>query len=254
MDLSNNSLFFHTDTGTRVAAISADQMRLVDKIATEETGPNLYQMMENAGRNLASIVMSRLDDDWGSKRILVLAGSGGNGGGGICTARHLANRNAHVTLCLVDPEKLGEVPRWQRNVYRSTTGNEIGVDLLHSFQPDLIIDALFGYSLKGPPTEKWARVIEWANSSSASIISLDIPSGVDATTGETPDVAIEADVTVTLALPKTGLISTHVGEVFLADIGIPHKVYQRLGIEYSTPFDHRFLVPLHRERFSSSIH
>ena len=79
----------------------------------EETGPNLFQMMENAGRNLALQVIDCLGENWQQANIIVLSGSGGNGGGGICAARHLANRGAKVKLCLSSPDRLKEVPQWQ---------------------------------------------------------------------------------------------------------------------------------------------
>src|SRR6516165_4151568 len=97
---------FVTPNGVEVPAVDAVQMRDVDRIAVEETGPNLFQMMENAGRNLAQLAIDVLADRWQDAKILVLSGSGGNGGGGICAARHLANHNARVTLCLADPSKL----------------------------------------------------------------------------------------------------------------------------------------------------
>jgi len=85
------SLEFRTDRGVLVPAVTTEQMREVDRIAVEETGPNLYQMMENAGRNLTAVALEMLGDGSTESRILVLAGTGGNGGGGICAARHLAN-------------------------------------------------------------------------------------------------------------------------------------------------------------------
>ena len=91
---------FFTDTGIKVPSVTTAQMIEVDRVAMEETGPNLFQMMENAGRNLALQAIDCLGTRWQKANIIVLAGSGGNGGGGICGARHLANRGAKVTLCL----------------------------------------------------------------------------------------------------------------------------------------------------------
>jgi len=68
------------------------KMREVDRVAMDETGPNLFQMMENAGRNLAELAFEKIGEGWRNAKIVVLAGTGGNGGGGICAARHLANR------------------------------------------------------------------------------------------------------------------------------------------------------------------
>ena len=87
-----------------------------------ETGPNLFQMMENAGRNLALAAIGMLGDDWRDARVLVLAGSGGNGGGGICAARHLANRDVDVGVCLADADGFGEVPSFQLKVFREAGG------------------------------------------------------------------------------------------------------------------------------------
>ncbi|MEO0455292.1 MAG: NAD(P)H-hydrate epimerase [Cyanobacteria bacterium P01_A01_bin.114] len=102
---------FTTDTGIRVPAVTTEQMIEVDRLAVEELGPNLFQMMENAGRNLALQAIECLGDRWRTAKIVVLAGTGGNGGGGICAARHLANRGADVSLCLSAADRLREVPR-----------------------------------------------------------------------------------------------------------------------------------------------
>ena len=91
---------FFTDSEIEVPSVTANQMREIDRIAVEETGSNLYQMMENAGRNLAIEVVDFLQEGWQKSNILILAGGGGNGGGGICAGRHLVNRNISVTVCL----------------------------------------------------------------------------------------------------------------------------------------------------------
>src|SRR5262245_36125005 len=104
---------FITDSNITVPAVDEAQMREIDRLAMQETGPNLFQMMENAGRNLAELTMELAP----RSRPLVLAGPGGNGGGGICGARHLANRGVAVRLCLADPEQLGEIETFQRHIY-----------------------------------------------------------------------------------------------------------------------------------------
>src|SRR6516164_9996216 len=110
---------FVADDGRHVPAVTADEMREIDRLAIQETGPNLFQMMENAGRNLAALSMELLGNGWQRASYLVLAGSGGSGGGGICAARHLANHGCRVSLCLADPEHLGEVPAFQYKVFQS---------------------------------------------------------------------------------------------------------------------------------------
>jgi NAD(P)H-hydrate epimerase len=93
----------------------------------------------------------------------------------------------------------------------------------------LVVDALIGYSLRGAPRGRAAELIEQCNLYAARILSLDVPSGFNATTGDTPGVAVRPDRTLTLALPKTGLRSVP-GELYLADIGIPPEVYEPLGL------------------------
>jgi len=139
------SVAFWTTAGVEVPAVTTDQMREIDRIAMEDTGPNLFQMMENAGRNLASLAMELLGAEWSKAAYVVLAGPGGNGGGGICAARHLANRGLQVRLCLTDPAGLGEVPAFQRKVFQGTFGQEISPAELASEHPNVVLDAVFGY-------------------------------------------------------------------------------------------------------------
>lgn len=236
---------YETDTGVAVLAVTTAQMREVDRVAVNETGPNLYQMMENAGRNLAAAALDMLGERWNEARIVVLAGTGGNGGGGICAARHLANRGAGVALCLTARERLRDVPAWQYQVFRSTGGQELRPQEMANERADLVLDALIGYSLDGAPLGVYADLIGWANDSGASVLSLDVPSGVNATTAATSDATVRAHTTMTLALPKTGLVAEHTGRLLLADIGIPTETYRRAGINYLSPFDTRYIVPLH---------
>jgi NAD(P)H-hydrate epimerase len=235
---------FFTETNIEVPAVTTEQMREVDRIAMEETGPNLFQMMENAGRNLALLALENLGKNWQQAKIVVLAGSGGNGGGGICAARHLANRGANVTLCLAAPDGMGEVPAWQHRIYQSTSGKEVKPEELGSEPVDLILDALIGYSLQSAPRGVAAELIQWANGTNASIVSLDVPSGVDSTTGDTPGDFMRAHSTMTLALPKTGLFPEKTGDLILADIGIPEQTYHQLGLKYVLPFGNQFRIPL----------
>jgi len=234
---------FFTAAGVEVPAITAGQMREVDRIAIEETGPNLFQMMENAGRNLAEFALEVLQGSKG-KRIVVIAGVGGNGGGGICAARHLANHGVDVDLCVTEPIRLTEISAWQRKVFQATPGREIEARELTLRKPDLILDAILGYSLNGAPRGAAADLIEWANRSGAPIVSLDAPSGVDSTTGETPGLYIRPERTMTLALPKTGLTPERTGMLVLADIGIPQGTYDRIGLVFHCPFEHRYREPL----------
>ncbi len=108
---------FVTNTGLIVPSVTKEQMIEVDRIAVEETGPNLYQMMENAGRNLALIVIDLIKEKSLGKKVLIFAGTGGNGGGGICAARHLLNHGYEPILILSDEKKMQEVPSFQLGIF-----------------------------------------------------------------------------------------------------------------------------------------
>lgn len=233
---------FQTVDGIVVPAVTAAQMREVDRVAIEETGPNLFQMMENAGRNLAETAIAMLGARSQLSRILVLAGKGGNGGGGICAARHLANRRIHVALCMAEPLALFETAKWQYRVFSATPGRTVSAAHVGGESFDLIIDSLIG---AGAPLGIYAELIDWANATGARLLALDIPSGLDSTTGTADGPVIRADVTMTLALPNTGLASGKAGNLLLADIGIPVETYRRLNLSYLSPFASRYVVPLH---------
>ena len=216
---------FPTVTASSIPAVTAGQMREVDRVAVEEFDVLLIQMMENAGARLADLVLQR----FGPESVTVLSGRGGNGGGGLVAARHLANRGADVRVTLAEEaSRLGDVPRHQLSILE-----RMSVPVVPEPEAsDLVVDALIGYSLRGDPRGRAAELIRWAKEQQAQVCSLDVPSGLDATTGAIGDPCIRATATLTLALPKTGLAATPdvVGELSLADISVPPAVYAALGI------------------------
>jgi NAD(P)H-hydrate epimerase len=235
---------FYSDNGVLIPALSTAQMREVDRIAVEKFNLGILQMMENAGRNLAQLSSTLLKDVPGS--VVVLAGPGGNGGGGICCARHLHNRGTEVSIALSKPEEeLGMAASSQLSVLKNSGlrplgENEVEAEISRS---SLVVDALIGYSLSGTPRGKAAELIATCNEAATRVISLDIPSGMDSTSGDTPGVAVRADITLTLALPKTGLAKFR-GDLYLGDIGIPQEVYKEIGVEFEQPFDDRYWIPI----------
>lgn len=220
-------------------------MRDVDRVAVEEVGLKLLQMMENAGRSLAWHVRD-IRDGGAERHILVVAGNGGNGGGGLACARHLANRDLPVRVLLDRPsEGLTGAAAHQHRIL-----DEMGIPvtteverLSGSEKPMVVVDALIGYGLSGDVRPPASTYIERTNRRSDPVVSLDVPSGIDATTGATLGVSVIPDRTVTLALPKTGLGGVP-GTLFLADISIPGTVYERLGIAYENPFEDRDWIGL----------
>ena len=228
-----------------VPYVTTDQMREVDRLMVEEYGIVLLQMMENAGRGLARLARDRfLDGDARGRTVVVMAGSGGNGGGGIVCARRLAGWGAVVQVWLAnDPKRLGEVPSHQLAIWdRIGVPFQVAGDDAKLPAADLVVDAIIGYSLSGPPRGAAAVLIREANAAAAPVLSLDVPSGVDTATGQVYEPAIEATATLTLALPKEGLRADgarrHVGELYLADIGVPPGLYARpsIGLEVGPVF------------------
>ena len=214
-----------------IPRVTAKQMREVDRVAVQDLGLLLIQMMENAGSRLAELAIAR----FGPAGVVVLCGRGGNGGGGLVAARHLANRGVAVHVVLADdPSRLGDVPRHQLSIL-----DVMGVRVdREPAEADLVIDALIGYSLHGDPRGRAAELIRWANGQEAPVLSLDLPSGLDATTGAVGEPCIRATATLTLALPKTGLASAEefAGELFLADLSIPPAAYAKLGVRLGPIF------------------
>jgi NAD(P)H-hydrate epimerase len=95
----------------------------------------------------------------------------------------------------------------------------------------LVVDTIIGYTPGGAPRGVVGEMIDWIASQPAPVISLDVPSGIDSTTGEAPGVSVQAATTLALALPETGPDVAAAGDVLLADIGIPGQVYRRVGID-----------------------
>jgi NAD(P)H-hydrate epimerase len=230
--------FSNLELAMNVPALTRDQMIEVDRLMIEEYGIQLIQMMENAGRNLAEMAYRMLGETIRSKKIAVLCGAGNNGGGGMVAARHLHNRGADVSAMLIgEPIKMKEVPELQWRIIEilGLTGEDVNLEGI-----DLIIDAMIGYGLTGNPRQPVAAWIQKANASGHPILALDAPSGFNATTGIPGDSCIQAAVTMTLALPKTGLLhptaSSVVGELHLADISVPPDLYQHLDLTVGALF------------------
>jgi NAD(P)H-hydrate epimerase len=224
-----------------VPFVSVAQMVEVDRAMIEDYGILLVQMMENAGRNLAHLARQRfLSSGAVGKRVAVLAGVGGNGGGALVCARRLETWGASVEVFLAKPEEeLTEIPRHQLGITdRMNISSRVGAPPAGpSF--DLVVDGVIGYSLTGAPRGTAAQMIRWAGAQAAPVLALDVPSGVDASTGAVFDPVIHATATMTLALPKEGLRAQSaralVGELYLADISVPPELYAKPALRLQVP-------------------
>ncbi len=232
-----------------IPTLTTEQMAEVDRLMIEEYRISLIQMMENAGRNLAEQVHRICQGNLIGRNIIVLCGRGNNGGGGMVAARHLHNRGAALAVKLVgDVGQLKEISAHQWAILR-----KLGIPgTTHPFPPPtdpaLIIDAMIGYGLKGDIRGDIAMWIDWANQSGAEILALDTPSGLDTTTGNPAKPCIRATQTLTLALPKVGLLAPqarpYVGKLFLADISVPVELYKKLGLEIGPIFADDSIIPV----------
>lgn len=216
--------------------LTTQQMVEVDRLMVEEYGIQLIQMMENAGRNLAELSRRMLGGDVRGKRIAVLCGAGNNGGGGMVAARHLHNWGADIFVKVFPGNaKLKNVSAHQFHILEM-----LGIQDRETIDLDsvnLVIDAMIGYGLTGDPRGVIADWIQHVNDAARPVLALDTPSGLNMTTGIPGTPCIRASATMTLALPKIGLMTPQAqplaGNLYLADIGVPPELYAApsLGLE-----------------------
>lgn len=240
-----------------VPAVSSDQMAEVDRLAVDVYGITLLQMMEQAGSHLASVAAAEVGGDLKDRNFLVAVGPGNNGGGGLVAARHLANRGARCRVVMARPaRRLSEAGQHQlatllemgvsccMAVY-DISDAEIGKELATA---DLVIDAVLGYRGRGTPHDEVAALIERIVAAEDRMLSLDLPSGMDADSGAVGPLAIRSRATMTLALPKAGMLTDvgreRTGRMYLADIGLPAALYKRMDLTVEAPFSAGRIVRL----------
>lgn len=224
-------------------AVTGEEMQEIDRVAIEEMGIPGLLLMENAGAAVADCAMDiirsmNLDGVW------IVAGKGNNGGDGLVAARHLIN---HGEVDDVRVNYLGSIAE-QRG--KGDAGKNL--EILEEFQPDLrevdhehpeewlpepegstlVVDAIFGTGLKRDVEAPYSGIINEMNDAMYPVLSVDIPSGLDATEGIPLGTAIESALTVTFAAPKEGLLQekarAYVGQLKVVDIQIPRRLFQTI--------------------------
>ena len=213
--------------------LTAQQMRDLDRRAMAEIGIPGIVLMENAGRAAASMLMQEFSDRFPGP-VLVLCGKGNNGGDGYVVSRCLRDRGWRVrTLVLARREQIGGDAGTQLDILLAcgaqvdfvSTQEALNQALDSSGRRTILVDALLGTGGRGPARGLIASAIDWINDREASVFSLDIPSGLDATSGRIEGPAVMADFTATFAAAKLGMATTpgslHAGRVQVLDIGIP---------------------------------
>jgi hydroxyethylthiazole kinase-like uncharacterized protein yjeF len=237
-------------------------IRNLDRAATEEYSIPGIVLMENAARNVAANALKMLTDQlvWSRPpRVLIVCGSGNNGGDGYAAARHLHNHGIHVTVAALgtpQPPSDAAVNRLICQRMRLAIADierESDLQRFADIEFDLIIDAIFGTGLDRPVSGLAAAAIAWINESKSRILAVDVPSGLDSTTGGTLGCAVRADQTVTFVGWKSGFLSIEaqklLGEIVVVDIGAPIELAERFGrrIEVAHPE-----APEHHEQLDAA--
>lgn len=239
-----------------IRVATAAEMRELDRRAMEVLGLSGIVLMENAGRSVVDAVERR----WGSvggKAVVVCCGKGNNGGDGFVIARHLANRGARVEvwlLALLNEVKgdagvnLQVAQRGGVPVHELTDGGGILALRSRVERADLVVDALLGTGLTGPAQGLTAEAIEAINGSGRPVVAVDLPSGLSSDLGELLGPTIKADLTVTFAALKRGLLlypgALQAGTVEVGDLGIPSSLLNDgLQVGFLTARDITSLLP-----------
>lgn len=218
-------------------ACFAEQMRRIDRAASERGGIPSIVLMENA----AIACVNELKKDFAElekQSIAVFCGKGNNGGDGFAIARHLFNMGVDVSVFLVcGTEFTGDAKINFDIIQKTDIDIEVITDtenlkyIIKSF--DIAIDAIYGTGIHGTVRGISYDVIEEINANAKYVLAVDIPSGIDADSGEVCGVCVKADKTVTFAAYKIGMLmfpgADYVGEVTVADISIPEYILNEEG-------------------------
>ncbi len=218
--------------------VTAKEMKEIDRRAIAEWGISGLVLMENAGRAVVDVIEKELGGVK-DKYFLVLCGKGNNGGDGFVITRHLLNRRAKVDCLLLG--KVDELKGDARTNAQILLNSGFTIQVVvkpeeiyrlgvNRFRLSAVVDAIFGTGLSSPPEGIFAEAIRFINGANCYVVSVDVPSGVDADTGKVFEPAVQADLTVTMGLPKSGLLfypgKKNTGKLLVADIGIPYQLLE----------------------------
>ena len=222
--------------------VTAQQMKNIDRRAVREFGIPGPVLMENAAAAIMA-EMEKFFDGLGNVRVGIICGKGNNGGDGLALARRLSIRGVPVRAALLAPfSAVAGEAKINLSILRrmdveivQTAGARSLADIIS--WSDVLVDAMLGVGLSSPLKGVYARAVNMMNASGRPIVSIDIPTGIDADTGAVMGAAVNADLTVTMALLKRGLVlypgAELAGTVRVADIGIPSEVIgkEKIAVE-----------------------
>ncbi|MFH1753506.1 MAG: NAD(P)H-hydrate epimerase [Candidatus Omnitrophota bacterium] len=228
----------HGRSKAKPKSATSRQMQLIDKLAQERFNIHSIELMENAGEAAASCAMGILKGGGGSMRVAVFCGKGNNGGDGFVVSRKLIEERFEVDtflLCAEDELRgdpainLAALKKMGANITPLVMSGEAPA-LRKDYK--LIIDAIFGTGFKGRPDEFVSSLIASINKSGAKILAIDVPSGLDATTGVRAGECVKADTTITFGLPKNGFYKEdgpqYTGDIIVKNIGFPETLLKDL--------------------------
>lgn len=214
--------------------VTKDEMKKIDKWSIKTLGIPGTVLMENAGRGCVNVLEDYFNLE--NLKVFVICGTGNNGGDGFVIGRHLQNRSSYVKIILAGK---GSVLRGDAllnyklakkakiDIYETTDVNRIK-KAHDSFNPVVLVDALFGTGFKGAPKGIYPKLIELINNTDAFIFSVDIPSGINGDDGQFEDTCVVADATATMCLPKRGNYlypgRDFCGDLYIIDIGVPYDL------------------------------
>ena len=221
------------ETGSEIItmkAVTSEQMKRIDRLAEEKYGIPSIVLMENAGRKSAEEILKKFNKG----KAALFCGRGNNGGDGFVCARYLKNagikpvvflvskyrdiknRNPHANLSII--KKMG--------IKIQTIDSETKIkNVTRGFGFDFIVDAIFGIGFKGSLTGHIAKIVDFINKTKKPVFSLDVPSGLDATSGKIEGPCVVAFRTITFGLPKKGFFKKkakrYLGKLIVKNIGFP---------------------------------
>ena len=204
-----------------VEAVTAQDMQRFDRYTIEEIGVPSLVLMERAAMSVIDVLAAGSFD---LANVLVIAGLGNNGGDGVAIARMLTQKGVNVDLLILGDEHRATANTATQLKIARGYGIETQNRVRDFRNYTVIVDALFGIGLSKPVPSKLGDIIKRVNAANIPVVSVDVPSGLHATTGEILGSAIRATATVTFAYPKQGLLQNvglkRAGNIYVKDIGI----------------------------------
>ena len=216
--------------------LTKEEILKIEKETEEKFGIKTLILMENAGRESFYIIKKEIKN-WIDKNFFIFCGKGNNGGDGFVLARYLFNNGCNVKVYYFGkPEEFTEISFINFNILKNLkvdiySINDLKLNELKFEKDDIVIDAILGVGVKGEIKGNMKEIIELINEKSLYKVSIDIPSGLDADTGNIYGVCVKSDLTITMGFFKKGFFINkgpeYTGKVKVADIGFPKYYYEK---------------------------